>query len=94
MAVCHGEFGPDQPTLADMYWLLEGIFDGQLKIMESHFDQQNETLDELTVELRGTGQRAASLEHDDASSHASSWRQTYNRTPRLASVRRMMEQIK
>ena len=37
------EFGPDQPTLADVYRLFEESFNRQLKIM-----------DELTDEMRAT----------------------------------------
>ena len=41
------EFGPDQPTLADVYRLFEESFDRQLKIMKSRFDQQDEKLNDL-----------------------------------------------
>ena len=34
------EFGPDQPTLVDIYRLLEERFDRQLNLMKSHFDQR------------------------------------------------------
>ena len=57
------EFGSDQPTLADVYRLSEESFDRRLKIMKSRFDQQEEKLNKL-IEIRGTSQRLASLEHD------------------------------
>ena len=57
------EFGSDQPTLADVYRLFEESFERQLKIMTSRFEQQ-ERLNELTDEMRGTRQRLASPEQD------------------------------
>ena len=56
------EFGPDQPTLADVYRLFEESFDRQLKIMKSRFDQQEKKLNEFMEEIRTTEQRSASLE--------------------------------
>ena len=41
------EFGRDQPTLADVYQLFLEKFHRQLKIMKSHFDQQEKKLGEL-----------------------------------------------
>ena len=35
--VCHDEVGPDQPTLADLY-----------RMIEEHFDKLDRKLDELT----------------------------------------------
>ena len=53
----HDEFGPDQPTLADMYRLFEERIDRQLNQMKSHFD-------ELTDKIRDTRQRLAGLQND------------------------------
>ena len=40
------EFGPGQSTvLADVYRLFKERFDRQLKLMKSHFDQQDKTLE-------------------------------------------------
>ena len=58
------EFGPDQPTLADIYRLFEERLDRQLKLMKSRFDQQEKTLDELMEMTRGNNQRLAGLEQD------------------------------
>ena len=59
------EFGPDQPAMmADVYRRIEGIFNRQLNLMKSHFDQQDKKLDELTKEMRETRQRLADLEQD------------------------------
>ena len=58
------EFGPEQPTLADLYRTVEERFDGQLKIMESHFDQQGENLNELMEKTRELRRRLAILEQD------------------------------
>ena len=60
------EFGPDQPTLADVYRLFEERLDRQLKLRESRFDQQDKKLDELMEKTREPRQRSASLEHEDA----------------------------
>ena len=60
----HNEFRPDQPTLADIYRLAEERFGRQLEIMESHFNQQDKHLDELTKEMRATDRRLAGLEQD------------------------------
>ena len=51
------EFGPDQPTLADMYRFFERRLDRQLNRMKSHFD-------ELTEKIIETRHRSASLEQD------------------------------
>ena len=48
------EFGPDQPTLADVYRLFEESFDRQLKIMKSRFDQQSKKLNEFMEGMRAT----------------------------------------
>ena len=32
------DFGPDQPTMADVYRMFEEIFDRQLNLMKSRFD--------------------------------------------------------
>ena len=44
------EFGSDQPTLADVY-----------RMMEELFDESNRKLDGLTEQMKGTKQRLASL---------------------------------
>ena len=59
------ELGSGEPTLADVYQLLEERFDRQQKIMDSCFDRQEKMLDEIIMKMtKGTGQRAASQEHD------------------------------
>ena len=58
----HDEFGPDPPTLADIYRLFEDVFNRRLKTTESHFDQQDKALDDLTEKMRETRQRLAGLE--------------------------------
>ena len=57
------KFGPDQPTLADVYRLFEESFDRQLKITKSRFDQHEKKLNEF-MEMRVTEKRSASLEQD------------------------------
>ena len=57
------EFGPDQPTMADLYQMIEERFDRQLNLIKSHFDQQDEKLDELMEKMTETNQRLAGLEH-------------------------------
>ena len=47
------EFESDQPTLADVYRMIEELF-----------DKSDRKLDQLTDEIRGTRQRVASLEQD------------------------------
>ena len=49
--VCHDEVGPDQPTLADLYRMIEELF-----------DKSDRGLDELADEMRATQQRLAGLE--------------------------------
>ena len=39
------EFGPDPPTLADVYRCFEEILDRQLKPMEGRFDQLDERME-------------------------------------------------
>ena len=51
------DFGPDRPTLVDIYRLFKERFDRQLNRMKSHFD-------ELTEKMRETRQRLAGFEHD------------------------------
>ena len=51
------EFGPDQPTLADVYRVFEEKFERQRKENKSLLDK----MDEL-IEMRGTSQRLVSLE--------------------------------
>ena len=63
-SVRHDEAGPDKPTLADLYLMIEEKIKRQLNIMESHFDQQHETLNELMGSTRGTRQRSANLKQD------------------------------
>ena len=47
------EFGSDQPTLVDVYRMIEELF-----------DKSDRKLDELTANLRATDQRLATLEQD------------------------------
>ena len=56
----YDKFGPDQPTLADIYRLFEERFDRKLNLRKSHFDQ----LDELIENTRETNQCLAGLEDD------------------------------
>ena len=63
------EFGPDQPTLADVYRLFKERLDRQLKLLEGRFDQHNEKLDELMEDTRESRQRSASLEQEDSQAH-------------------------
>ena len=60
----HYEFGPGQPTLADVYRHFKERFDKQLNIMESHFDQQDKMLDDITEKIIETRQRLAGLEQE------------------------------
>ena len=53
------EFGPDQPTLAEIYRLFEKRLDRKLNRMKSHFN-------ELTERISETNQHSVSLERDDA----------------------------
>ena len=53
------EFGPDQPTLRDVYRLFER-FERELKGVKSHLDKTVM----LANEMRGTRQRLAGLEQD------------------------------
>ena len=56
------EFGSGQPRLADMYQPSDESIDRQqLKLMKSHFEQQEKRLDKIT---RLFEQLAASPEHD------------------------------
>ena len=48
----HDEFGPDQPTLANIYRLFEQGFDRLLNLTKIHFDQQDRKLDERMVKKR------------------------------------------
>ena len=41
------DFGPDQPTLGDVFQLFEESFDRQRKTVKSHFDRQEKKLGEL-----------------------------------------------
>ena len=52
----YDEFGPDQPTLADMYLLFKERLARQLSRMKSH-------LDDLVKKVRETRQRLAGLEY-------------------------------
>ena len=47
------QFGSDQPTMADVYRMIEELF-----------DRSDRKFDELTGEMRGTRRRVASLEED------------------------------
>ena len=47
-----------------IYRPFEEIFDRQISLIKSHFDQQDEKLDELMGMTRGTRQRLAGLEQD------------------------------
>ena len=40
----HDEFGPDQPTLGDIYRLFEERLDRQLNRRKSHFDELTEKM--------------------------------------------------
>ena len=55
-------FGPDQPTPADVCRLFEERFDKQLKIAKSRFGQQEKKLDELAEKKRDAKQRLARLD--------------------------------
>ena len=48
----HNEFGPDRPSLADIYRLVEKGFDRNLNLVKSYFDQ----LDELMEKTREKNQ--------------------------------------
>ena len=41
----HDEFGLDQPTLVEIYRLLEERFDRLQNLMKSHFDQLDEFME-------------------------------------------------
>ena len=49
----HDEFGPDQPTMADIYRLFEERLDRQLNRMKSHFDRLTEKIKERRQRLAG-----------------------------------------
>ena len=53
------EFGPDHPTLADVFQHFEERFDRHVNLMKSHFDQP----DELMEKARETNRRLAGLLH-------------------------------
>ena len=57
------KIGSGQPTLANVYRRFEDSFDRRLKITKICFDQQKKKLNKR-IEMRGTSQRSASLEHD------------------------------
>ena len=50
--VRHDKVGPNQPTLADLYQMIEERFGRQQKHMERHFDQQDQKSDKLMEETR------------------------------------------
>ena len=54
------EFGPDQPTLADVYRLFEERFERQLKEVKSHLNK----IDELADKMRAAKQHLAGLKQD------------------------------
>ena len=54
------EFGPDQPTLRDVYRLFEERFERKLKGVKSHLAKT----DMLANKMRGTRQRLDGLEQD------------------------------
>ena len=54
------EFGPGEPTLADLYRLFGERFYRQLIIMKSCFEK----MDEISEERRSMNQRLTRLEHD------------------------------
>ena len=61
------EFRSGQPTLADVYRVMKKWSDQSDKYwdsMKSHFDQQEQKLDELGEMTRGTSQRLVGLEED------------------------------
>ena len=61
------EFRSDQPTMADLYRMVNERFDQSdryLHRMKSHFKQQDTKLDELTENLKRANQRVVSLEQD------------------------------
>ena len=60
----YDEFGSDEPTMGDLYRMLEESFDRQLSRMKSHFDRQNKMFDELTKKMRASSQRLAGLQHE------------------------------
>ena len=57
----HDEFGGGEPTMADLYRMLEESFDKKVDKMRSHFDQQDKKLNELTEMMRATNARLADL---------------------------------
>ena len=87
------EFGPDLPTLADVYRLFEGRLDRQLNLIKSHFDQQDKKLDEHMEKTRDTRQRSASLEQGARQprlameADVKSDKNTHNRTTDVAAER-------
>ena len=63
----HDELGSREPAMADLCRMIKGRFNElyrNLENMESHFDQQDGKLDEVTKEIRAIDQRLAGLEHD------------------------------
>ena len=76
----HEEFGPDQPTLADLHRFFKEGIERERKENKSLLDK----MDEL-IEMRGTSQRLATLEHDARQPRR---RQTCEQTQILASARR------
>ena len=83
------EFGPDQPTSADVYRRFEEMFDRQLNQMKSYFD-------EFTEKMRETRQRSASLEQDAQQSRlvmeadVTSDKKTRKRTESAAAAERVI----
>ena len=71
-AVCEGngpvpqqeEFGSGQPTLADVYRMMEELFDRWERNSEELFDRSDKKLGVMVDVLRGIDQRASSVEQD------------------------------
>ena len=72
----HNEFGFGEPTMADLYRMLEENFDRQVDRMRSDFDQQDKKFSKLTEIIRAINQRLAGLQSSAATSRHGSRRRT------------------
>ena len=86
----HGESGSGEPTMADLYRMLEANFDGKLNRMKSHFYRQDKKLGKLTEKMRATNQRLADLQHQAQQPHLATEADV---EPNITRARRALQQI-
>ena len=56
--------GSGQPTLANVYRMMEELFDRWGRKLEEHFDRSDKKLDKMAEEMRVMNQRVSTLEQD------------------------------